>query len=255
MSGEDPEHSRDGLWVRVGGGLEDLHSGERHGPADPDSPPPGGPWQELRSQGRLVGWCRAGRAGRAVVRRAEEEGARIGRDRQAYLIRRLGHKLRSSVLALQESARQAAFGHQGLLEELYDLAQDVQRRAQALEVVALEPPDEARAVVLGAALAVAAPEAVRRVPAGAVVRASEPVLVDALARTVEWMGGAGTAVAAERVRGWWRVQVEAGRDRRPLAVPEFGEPLVRLLVDMRLDGWLDAADRESAVVYLPAAEV
>ena len=147
----------DRVWVRVGGGLEELPSRARHGPADPEFPPPNGPWEELRISGRLVGWAPPGRAGRALARRAEEEGRRLERERQAHLLRRLGHKLRSSILALQESTRQAAFGHQNMLEEIYDQAQDVGRRALALEAplaqtpgpTPVEPHDVQRRDVLG----------------------------------------------------------------------------------------------------------
>jgi hypothetical protein len=253
VGGEDTEPDHKVFWAKVGGGLELIPDGARFGPADAE--PPGGPWEELHVQHRLVGWGLVGHAGRALARQAEEEGARLARERHAYLVRRLGHRLRSSVLALQGSARQAAFGHKDLLQELYDLAQDVGRRAQAIEAVALEPPDTPRAVVLGAALAVAAPAATRKVPAGAVVRASEPVLVEALARTVEWMGGPALNMTGERAGAWWRLEVTAGADRQALPVPELGEPLIRLLVDLRLDGWLDTSKADSAVLYLPALDV
>ena len=240
------------LWARVGGGLQEVPGSRRHGPADPDFPPPGGPWDELWSNGRFVGWAPVGSANRLTARRAQEEGERIARERRARLLGRLGHKLRSSVLALQESARQAAFGRQQLLEEIYDQAQDVGRRAMALEAVALDPKDPARAVVIGAVLGLAAAGAARSVPAEAVVRAPEPVLVDALTRTYEWMGGPGSSVRGERVRGWWRLEVCAAPGRQPLAVAELGEPLVRYLVDTLLEGWLDV-DSDRVAIYLPAA--
>lgn len=240
------------LWVRVGGGLEEVASGRRHGPADPSFPPPGGPWEELRQNNRLVGWAPAGEPVRGAVRRAHEEGMRLIDERRIYLLRRLGHKLRSSVLALQESARQAAFGRQELLEEIYDQAQDVARRAAALEAVALDPVDPARAVVVGAVLNLAAPGAERTLPQEARVRASEPVLVEALTRAYQWMGGAGSTIRGELRGRWWRLDVVAAAERRPLAVPELGEPLVRYLVDTHLDGWLDASRPNRAVIYLPA---
>lgn len=168
-------------------------------------------------------------------------------------MQRLGHKLRSSVLALQESARQAAFGHQGMLEEIYEQAVELGRRAVGLEVVALEPKDPARAVVLGALLNLAAPGAERTVPGDALVRASEPLLVEALTRAYEWMGGVGSKVSGERVGDWWRLRVVPAPERQPLPVPELGEPLVRLLVDTRLEGWLDTSEPDCAVIYLPAA--
>jgi hypothetical protein len=37
-----------------------------------------------------------------------------------------------------------------------------------------------------------------------------------------------------------------------MAVPEMGEPLLRLIVDTHLDGWLDATRRDGADIYLPA---
>lgn len=240
------------LWVRVGGGMEEVTSGRRHGPADPAFPPPGGPWDELWSNGRLVGWALAGGPGRASPRRAQEEGERIGRERRARLLGRLGHKLRNSVLALQESARQAAFGRQELLEDIYEMAQDVGRRALAMEAVGLDPKDPPRAVVIGAVLNLAAVGPQRLLPDDAVVRASEPVLRDALTRACEWMGGAGCRVSAELTAGWWRLEVIAAPARRPLPVPEMGEPLVRHLVDMLLEGWLDSSARDRAVIYLPA---
>jgi hypothetical protein len=35
-------------------------------------------------------------------------------------------------------------------------------------------------------------------------------------------------------------------------VPELGEPLVRLIVDTQLDGWLDASAPDCVDIYLPA---
>ena len=157
-----------------------------------------------------------------------------------------------SILALQESSRQAAFGQRGLWEEIYDQAQDVARRASALEAVALDPKDLARNVVLGAVLTVAAQGADSALPGDAVVRVPEPVLVEALGRAYEWMGGPGATFAAERVGSWWRLDLRAAPDRGPLPVPELGEPLVRLLVDSQLDGWLDATRPDCPAIYLPA---
>jgi hypothetical protein len=240
------------LWVRVGGGLEEVTSARRHGPADPGFPPPGGPWEELSANGRLVGWVPSGGLTRVSARRALEEGERIARERRARLLGRLGHKLRSSVLALQESARQAAFGRHELLEDIYDLAQDVGRRALAVEAVVLDPKDPPRSVVIGAVLNLAAVGARRLLPGDAVVRASEPVLVEALTRACEWMGGAGCTVTGDLTGRWWRLEVIAAPGRRPLPVPEMGEPLVRHLVDCLLEGWLDSAAPDRAVIYLAA---
>jgi hypothetical protein len=202
--------------------------------------------------GRLVGWAPPGRNGRAAARHAEEEGRRLERERRAYLLGRLGHKLRSSVLALQESARQAAFGHQGLLETIHDQAQDVGRRALALEAVALDPKDTARSVVLAAVLTVTAQGARCSLPGDAVVRVPEPVLVEALGRAYDWMGGRGTTFTGERVGSWWRLSLDAAPTREPLPVPELGEPLVRLLVDSQLEGWLDVTRPDRPAIYLPA---
>jgi hypothetical protein len=248
----DTDAVQEPFWARVGGGLEEVTSGRRHGPADRAFPPPGGPWEELWSGSRLVGWGSPGAPSRQATRRAVEEGERIARERRSWLLGRLGHKLRSSVLALQESSRQAAFGRQELLEQIYDQAQDVGRRALALEAVALDPKDPPRAVVVGAVLNLAAAGAQRHLPPEAVVRASEPVLVEALTRAVEWMGGPGSSITAKAAGSWWRLSVAAAPHRGPLPVPELGEPLVRHLVDAVLDGWLDATDPGVAVIYLPA---
>jgi hypothetical protein len=164
----------------------------------------------------------------------------------------LGHKVRSSALALQESARQAAFGRQQLFEEIHDQAQDLGRRAFALEAVALDPVDPARAVVIGAVLNLAAPGAERTLPQDAVVRAPESVLVEALTRAYEWMGGPGSVIRGELVGKWWRLEFEALPERRPLAIPELGEPLIRYIVDTHLEGWLDTSVPNRADVYLPA---
>lgn len=248
---DDQRDAAEPLWVRVGGGLEELCSGRRHGPADPDFPPPGGPWEEVWVSGRLVGWTSPGWA-RASLRRVLEEGERISRERRAYLVGRLGHKVRSSVLALQESARQAAFGRGELLQQIYEQAQDLGRRAIALETVAVDPKDPPRAVVIGAVLGRAAAGAHRDLPAQAVVQAREPVLVDAVTRAYEWLGGAGSRISGELTGNWWRLEMVAAPDRQPLVVPELGEPLVRHLVDTVLDGWLDASCPDGAVIYLPA---
>lgn len=243
MTGEEP------LWARVGGGLELVPGGDRHGPADPNFPPPGEGWEMLTANGRLVGWAREN--GKSATRRAVEAGERIEQERRAYLLGRLGHKLRSSVLALQESARQAAFGRQEMLEEIYDQAQEVGRRAAAVEAVALDPKDPARAVVIGAVLNLAAPGATRRLPGDAVVRAAEPVLVEALTRAYEWMGGAGSVIDGRSIDDWWRLEIVAAPNREPLPIPELGESLVRLLVDTHLQGWLDASQPGKAIIYLP----
>lgn len=240
------------LWARVGGGLEEVHDGRRHGPADPAFPPPDGPWEPLWAGGRLVGWMIAGSAGRTSARRALEEGERIKRERRTHLLSRLSHKLRGAVLALQESARQAAFGREQLLQDVYDQAQEVGRRALAMEAVALDPKDPPRAVVVGAVLNLAAAGAQRELPGDAVVRASEPVLVDALTRTYDWMGGSGCTITCGRSGGWWRLEVGEAPGREPLATPELGEPMVRHLVDAVLEGWLDASRPGVAIIYLPA---
>jgi len=59
-------------------------------------------------------------------------------------------------------------------------------------------------------------------------------------------------VEAERAGSWWRVRVYVTGERSPLPVPELGEPLVRLIVDTQLDGWLDASVPDRADIYLPA---
>src|SRR5690348_12777056 len=238
------------MWVRVGGGLESVPEHERHGPADPTFPPPGGPWEALILNGRLVGW--AEHAGLRVARQSAEIGQRLADEHREYLLGRLGHKLRSSVLALQESARQAAFGRPELLEGLFEQAQEVGRRAAGLEAAAVEPKDLARGVVLGAVLNLAVPSASNRVPADATVLGSEPVLVEAFTRARDWLLGDALTVTAEPLGGWWKVMVSATGERKPLPVPELGEPLVRLIVDTQLDGWLDTGRADGVDIYLPA---
>ncbi|HLQ62401.1 MAG TPA: hypothetical protein VK131_11095, partial [Candidatus Acidoferrales bacterium] len=223
---------------------------DRYGPADLSRPPPGGPWKPLQVGGRLVGWAPDG--GRTAARKAAELGERLAEERRQHLLSRLGHKLRSAVLALQESARQAAFGRTQALELVYEQAQEVGRRAAALEAAAIPPKDPARAVVLAAVLNVAARSVDHDLPGDAIVLAPEPVLVEALARLYDWMGGSGTVFRAKRDGDWWVLRVTPGPDRRALAVPELGEPLVRLLVDTHLSGFLDAADPDRPAVYLPA---
>lgn len=237
-------------WVRVGGGMESIPEHQRHGPADLEFPPPGGPWEPLVLNGRLVGW--AEQAGLKTARRSAELGQRLVDDQRDHLLGRLGHKLRSSVLALQESARQAAFGRPELLEAVFEQAQEVGRRAAALEVAAIEPKDGPRGVVLGAVLNLAIPSASKAVPADAIVLGSEPLLVEAFTRVREWLAGESISVAAERAGSWWQVTISVGGERRQPAVPELGEPLVRLIVDTQLDGWLDTSKPEQIEMFLPA---
>jgi len=239
------------IWARVGGGMELVPGGDRHGPADPGFRPPGINWEPLLLGGRLVGWAHGG-GGRALARQAEEEGQRIAVERRAYLLSRLGHKMRSAVLSIQESARQAAFGRPELLEQLYEQAQELGRRAAALEAAALDPKDSARGVVFGAILNAACPGAILDMPAEAVVRAPEPVLAEAMARAFEWMGGPGARIGGERRDGWWRIEITAAPDAGPMAAPELGEPLVQLLVDIHCEGWLDASRTGRPVLWLPA---
>src|SRR5438876_5783851 len=232
------------VWVRVGGGMESVPDHRRHGPADVDFPPPGGPWEPLVLNGKLVGW--AAQSGLRMARKSAEMGQRLVDEQRDHLLGRLGHKLRSAVLALQESARQAAFGRPELLEAVFEQAQEVGRRAAGLEAAAIQPKDAARGVVLGAVLNLSLPIAARELPAGAVVLGSETALVEAFARIQEWMGGPGMTIAAEQVGSWWKISVAPGGDRKPLAVPEMGEPLIRLIVDIHLEGWLDASPPDGA---------
>ncbi len=238
------------MWVRVGGGMESIPEHRRHGPADPEFPPPGGPWEPLILNGRLVGWAAQG--GLRMARQSAELGLRLADEQRHHLLGRLGHKLRSSTLALQESARQAAFGRPELLEGLFEQAQEVGRRAAALEAAAIASKDSARGVVLGAVLNPAFPGAIRGVPPDAVVVGSEPLLVEAFTRLRDWLNGEALSISAERVGGWWRVHAAVTGERRPLAVPEMGEPLVRLIVDTQLDGWLDVRGQDGVDLYLPA---
>jgi hypothetical protein len=230
--------------------MESVPDRIRHGPADAEFPPPGGPWQPLGLNGRLVGW--AERGGLALARRCAELGQQIADEQRAYLLGRLGHKLRSAVLALQESARQAAFGRPELLEAVFEQAQEVGRRAAAVEAAAVQPKDRARGVGLGAVLNLALPGAERELPPEAAVIGSEPALVEAFTRTREWLGALGLTIAAEPYGSWWRVRMGGAGPRRPLPVPEMGEPLIRLIVDTHLDGWLDASRPDRADIYLPA---
>ncbi|MHB8611506.1 MAG: hypothetical protein ACYDAL_03610 [Candidatus Dormibacteraceae bacterium] len=238
------------IWVRVGGGMESIPEHRRHGPADPDFPPPGGPWKPLNLGGRLVGWADDG--GLGLARRCADLGQVMVDEHRAYLLARLGHKLRSAVLALQESARQAAFGRPEMLEAVYEQAQEVGRRAAALEAAAVQSKDGARGVVLGAVLNLAVPTTARDLPADAVVVGSEPALVEAFTRARDWLGPDGLSIAAEPFGGWWKIRIEAAKPRPTMVVPEMGEPLLRLIVDTHLDGWLDAARPNGADIYLPA---
>lgn len=229
--------------------MESIPDHRRHGPADLDFPPPGGPWAPLNLGGRLVGW--AEEPGLKLARRSAELGQRLADEHRDYLLGRLGHKLRSSVLALQESSRQAAFGRPERLESVYEQAQEVGRRAAALEAAAVRSTDRARGVVLGAVLNLAMSAAARELPANAVVLGSEPALVEAFTRAKEWLGGDGLSVTAEPVGSWWKVRIDSSGSRNRLAVPEMGEPLLRLVVDTHLDGWLDTARPGGIDIYLP----
>ena len=66
------------------------------------------------------------------------------------------------------------------------------------------------------------------------------------------MAGDSLRVVAEPMGEWWKIRATVVGTRRPLTVPELGEPLIRLIVDMQLDGWLDASRPDGADVYLPA---
>lgn len=230
--------------------MESLPDRRRHGPADAAFPPPGGPWEPLALGGRLVGWGERG--GLAAARRCVELGGQLAEEERDHLVARLGHKLRSAVLALQESARQAAFGRPELLETVFDQAQEVARRAAALEAAASVPKERPRGVVLGALLTAALPGAATSLPSVAAVIGSEPSLKDAFTRVRDWVGVEEITVGAEPVGAWWKVSVRGHGERHQLTVPEMGEPLVRLLVDTHLEGWLDAHDSAAPDIYLPA---
>lgn len=238
------------IWVRVGGGLESIPDHRRYGPADVAFPPPGGPWEPLILNGRLVGWAEHG--GLRVARQSAEMGQRLADEQRDHLLGRLGHKLRSSTLALQESARQAAFGRPEMLEALFEQAQEVARRAAALEAAAIAPKDSARGVVLGAVLNPAFPDALRDVPPDAVIVGSEPLLVEAFTRVRDWLDGGTIKVSAEPAGAWWKVHFGVAGERKQPPMPEMGEPLVRLIVDTQLDGWLDTGAPDAIDLFLPA---
>src|SRR2546430_9928842 len=207
------------MWVRVGGGMEHGPDPRRHGPADRDFAPPGGPWEPLVLNGRLVGW--AERAGLRPARQALEIGQRLVDEQREHLLTRLGHKLRSAVLALQESARQAAFGRPELLEGVFEQAQEVGRRAAALEAAAIVPQDSARGVVLGAVLNLALPTAAQDLPPDAAVLGSEPALVEAFTRARDWLGSP-LSIAAEPLGPWGKIHVPATGEANAQGVPELG---------------------------------
>jgi hypothetical protein len=92
----------------------------------------------------------------------------------------------------------------------------------------------------------------RRLPPEASVIGSEPALVEAFTRAQDWMGGQSLTVEAELMGSWWKVSVSATGPRQVLAVPEMGEPLIRLIVESYLDGWFDASKQDRADIYLPA---
>jgi len=85
-----------------------------------------------------------------------------------------------------------------------------------------------------------------------VVVGSETALVEAFTRARDWMGGDGVSFSAEPVGSWWKVGITPVGERKPLTMPEVGEPLVRLIVDSHLDGWLDSGQPDRADIYLPA---
>lgn len=231
--------------------MEAIPDRARHGPADAAFPPPGDGLKAVTLSGRLVGW--ADQDGLDAAKKCGEMGEQIAAEHHAHLVGRLGHKLRSAVLTLQETARQAAYGRPELLETVFDQSQEVGRRAAALEAAAVEPKDSARGVVLGAVLNLALPGSARSLPPRAVVVGSEPALVEAFTRARDWMGGDGVEVSAEPVGdSWWKVSIATTGTRKALAVPEMGEPLVRLIVDIHLGGWLDASRPDRADLYLPA---
>ena len=89
-------------------------------------------------------------------------------------------------------------------------------------------------------------------PDDAAVLGSEPALVEAFTRLRDWLGGGNLQVAAEAVGAWWKVSVCSDPEPAPLPVPEMGEPLIRLIVDTHLNGWLDVGSDGCADVYLPA---
>jgi len=232
--------------------MESIPDRRRHGPADVDFPPPGGPWKPLALNGRLVGWAED--SGLALARRSAELGSQLADEHRAHLLGRLGHKLRSASLALQETARQAAFGRPELLETVFEQAQEVARRAAAVEAAAVQPTEGARGVVLGAVLNLALPGADQRLPPEASVLGSEPALVEAFTRARDWIGGQSLRVEAELMGSWWKVSLIASGPRPVLPVPEMGEPLIRLIVESYLEGWFDTSQPERADFYLPARQ-
>jgi len=180
--------------------MESIPDHRRHGPADRDFPPPGGPWAPVNLGGRLVGWAQKSeqKTGLKVARHCAELGQRLADEHRDHLLGRLGHKLRSSVLALQESSRQAAFGRPERLEVVFEQAQEVGRRAAALETAAVQSKDRPREVVLGAVLNLAIPAAARgELPVNAIVLGSEPALVEAFTRAKEGLRPRGVVGGAE----------------------------------------------------------
>ena len=80
---------------------------------------------------------------------------------------------------------------------------------------------------------------------------SEPVLVEAFSRAGDWLDGDSLTIAAEPVGSWWRIHLATSGPRKAQAVPEMGEPLLRVIIDLHLGGWLDVLP-DGADIYLPA---
>src|SRR5260370_35924633 len=75
------------VWLICGDGLEPTQEHHRHGTADLEFPPPGGPWEPLLLGGRLVGW--AEHAGLAQARRSAEIALQLVEEQRHYLLGRL----------------------------------------------------------------------------------------------------------------------------------------------------------------------
>lgn len=169
----------------------------------------------------------------------------MSEDRRRLALR-LEHRLRSTLMLLQESARRSGS------EAMYDLAAEALRRAGGLASAAVPPGGETRPVHLASAIMSALPGAACGGDRGLAASVPDGDLRTVLGLLPGWLGP-DLSITLRANPELLLMEISAPGPAPAMEVPEMGEPLIRILVEENLRGTLEVGEGATAIIGLPAA--